>query len=453
MKEKLVFVFSVCVIAFLGGVGIMHFKVFPYRLVEEAFIAVDAWRDVLTADQINFLFVDESGSPEPTVTWSDGYTDDGELILMAGGPGALTSRCPEFGCMARISNRGGETLHTWEVDYAALWADTMHEGLKDHNKIAPSGLHLFDNGDLLVSFGSRSLFPYGVGMAKFDKDGNLLWKAANFAHHWFTVAPDGNIYTPAHQLAESPLMLGDTKKQLRCNKGDIYSDVILKVSPQGETLAAIPLIDLLAANGLVGLLTESRQPCDALHLNYVDYVTRQLADQTPGLAEGDLIVSLRHINTLLAIDPVSGSIKWHLTGRTIAQHSPRLQADGSILVFDNYGGRRAVGGSRIVRLDYGSDRSQDVYPRPDTASGVDFFSSFAGVIDLHPDGIRGLVSVTEQGRILELDLKTGRLLWEYTNNHDLGSYPGQVGNKAGVSSRLWTNGAWYIKKRPAFLDL
>ena len=170
-------------------------------------------------------------------------------------------------------------------------------------------------------------------------------------------------------------------------------------------------------------------------------------------AEGDLIVSLRHINTLLAIDPVSGSIKWHLTGRTIAQHSPRLQADGSILVFDNYGGRRAVGGSRIVRLDYGSDRSQDVYPRPDTANGVDFFSSFAGVIDLHPDGIRGLVSVTEQGRILELDLKTGRLLWEYTNNHDLGSYPGQVGNKAGVSSRLWTNGAWYIKKRPAFLDL
>ena len=91
MKEKLVFVFSLCVIAFLGGVGVMHFKVFPYRLVDEAFIAVDAWRDVLTADQINFLFVDESGAPEPTVTWSDGYTDDGELILMADGPGALTS--------------------------------------------------------------------------------------------------------------------------------------------------------------------------------------------------------------------------------------------------------------------------------------------------------------------------------------------------------------------------
>ena len=451
MKEKLMFVLSLCLMAFIGGAGIMHFKVFPYRPIEEGLIALDAWRDVLSADQINFLFVDETGVPKPTVSWSDGYADDGGLILMAGGPGALASSCPEFGCMARISNRSGEVLHTWEADYAALWADSAHEGLRDHNKIAPSGMHLFDNGDLLVSFGSRSLFPYGVGMAKFDKDGKLLWKEANFAHHWFSVAPDGNIYTPAHQLAASPLPLGQTKKQLRCNKGKIYSDVILKVSPEGETLKAIPIIDLLVANGLVGLLTDSRQPCDALHLNYVDYVTRELAEQTPGLDEGDLIVSLRHINTLLAIDTETDLVKWRMTGRTIAQHSPRLQPDGSILVFDNHGGRSAVGGSRIVRLRYGSDRVEDVYPRPDTASGVDFFSSFAGIIDLHPDGRRALVSVTEQGRILELDLESGRVLWEYTNNHDLGLYPGRVGDKEGVSSRLWTNGAWYIK-RPAFLD-
>ena len=157
------------------------------------------------------------------------------------------------------------------------------------------------------------------------------------------------------------------------------------------------------------------------------------------------------INTLLAIDRETDSVKWRMTGHTIAQHSPRLQADGGIIVFDNYGGHSELGGSRVVRLDYGSDQLQEVYPRRDSASGVDFFSSYAGVIDLHPDGQRGLVSVTEQGRILELDLKTGQLLWEYTNNHDLGSYPGHVGDKKGVSSRLWTNGAWYVK-RPAFLD-
>ena len=56
---------------------------------------------------------------------------------------------------------------------------TRHSGITDHGRIAPAGFHLTDEGHLLVNFQSDALFPYGIGMAKFDKDGNVIWKRAS----------------------------------------------------------------------------------------------------------------------------------------------------------------------------------------------------------------------------------------------------------------------------------
>lgn len=450
MLARLMFVMSLCLLVAFATVAMMHYRFFPYRLIDDSLNGLDAFWDVLSADQINYMFADEDGEPRPSVPLGGGDAGDGELIITTGGAGTLISECPEFGCLAWIMNRRGEVLHTWEADQGALWADSPHEGVKDHNKVAPSGLHLYDNGDLLLSFGTRAMFPYGVGMAKFDRDGRLLWKRVNYAHHWFSVAPNGHIFTPAHQIASSPLQLGDTKKDLRCNKGEIYSDVILELDPEGNTRDTIVLLDVLADNGLVGLVSMGRNPCDPLHLNYVEYVTEDLAARIPQLAAGDLIVSLRHLNMLAAIDPRTREIKWRQVGRTIEQHSPRLLSDGGLIVFDNYGGEAERGGTRIARVELGSDALSVVYPPQDAAPGTDFFSHFAGVIDLHPDERRALVSVTEQGRILEIDLQSGRVLWEYVNNHDLGPYAHQIGDKEGQASRMWTNGAWYIG-RPGFL--
>lgn len=451
MIAKVIFVISLCTLAFFYGVGAMRFKLFPYQTILEATSALEAWWDVYKADQINLLFVDKNGAPKPQVTWFENSHDDGAFILMSGGPGALTSLCPQFGCMAWIMNRQGEVLHHWEVDQGALWADSPHVGLNDHDQIAPIGLHLSDQGDLIVSFGSQSLFPYGIGMAKFDKHGNVIWKKANFSHHWFSVAPSGLIYTPAHRLAESPLWLGGTKGVLKCDQRQIYSDVILVLNAQGETIEEISILDRLVNDGFVGLFFNVRPQCDPIHLNYVEYVTKELAQAVTGLNAGDLIISARNLNLIAAIDGTTRKLKWVLPGRTVNQHSPRLLPDGSILVFDNYGGRRNLGGSRVVRLHYGRNDLETVFPGPDAADGINFFTSGAGHIDPHPDGVRGLVSLTEQGRVLEIDLRRGRVLWELVNTHDLGPYVRRSGRKQGGIGRLWANGAWYVG-RPAFLS-
>lgn len=451
MSPRLIFGASLCFLVSLASIAMMHFQFFPYRLVRGSLNGLEAFWEVYRSDQANFLFIDESGQANPVVHHYRSANDGDGYIANMGGPGTLSSHCPELGCMAWIMNRDGEILHTWQVDAAELWAESPHDGIKDHNKITPSSMYVYDNGDVIVSFGSRSLFPYGVGIAKFDKNSNVIWKRANYAHHWFSVAPDGSIFTPAHELADSPLQLGETRRSLECAKGQIYSDVILRLDVNGETIETIRLFDILFDAGLEGLVSESRTRCDPLHLNYVEYVNEQLAKDIDGLDVGDLIISLRHVNAIIVLDAGSRNIKWHLVGRTIAQHSPRLAPGGRIVIFDNYGGDRGTGGSRIATAYFGSERVDTIYPGPNSIEDDQFFSSYAGVVDLNPDYSKALVSITEQGRVLEIDMNTGEVLWEYVNNHDLGVYPRHIGNKKNVASRMTAHGAWYIGQ-PKFLS-
>ena len=167
-----------------------------------------------------YEFVDANGAAVPKVVQVPQGQNDDEYILMNGVPYALQSECPTYGCMAWIIDRSGKIHHTWEVNFESLWADAPIRGSRTMVRTAAAGLHLTDEGYLLVSFQSDALFPYGIGMAKFDKDGSVIWKRANYSHHKFSVAPDGLIYTPANKLFESPVPLGDTRLSIECADGN-----------------------------------------------------------------------------------------------------------------------------------------------------------------------------------------------------------------------------------------
>jgi Arylsulfotransferase (ASST) len=444
---KLLFMLSLCVLMFLYGAFTIQVGIFPHQILREAKVALAAWGEVLWPEPL-YEFVDANGAAAPEVVQvPQGWNHD-DYILMSGVPYALQSECPTYGCMAWIIDRSGKVHHTWEVDFAALWADAPNPGIKDHGRIAPAGLHLTDQGHLLVSFQSDALFPYGIGMAKFDEDGKVIWKHANYSHHKFSVAPDGLIYTPAHKLLDSPVPLGATRLSIDCDDGKLYSDVILVLNADGQTIEEIDLLDLLVKQNYVGLL--GRRSCDPIHLNYVEYVTEEMATAS-GLATGDLVVSSRHLNMIAAIDGRTRTLKWVVAGRTVAQHSPRVMPDGSILAFDNLGGRRESGGSRIVRLTYGRSDVEEIYPGPHAPEGIDFWTEQQGYLEPHPDGRRLLVSLSEQGRVIELDLPSRRVVWELHNSHDPGPYAAEFGASEGEILRLTTVGAYYVA-RPSFLD-
>jgi hypothetical protein len=241
-------------------------------------------------------------------------------------------------------------------------------------------------------------------------------------HHWFTVGPDGTAYVPMHEAVETPLALGTSVHELVCPDGRILIDSVALVDPDGRVLDRINLLDLLLKNGYIGLVTNTAAPCNPLHLNFVEYIDRNLARAIEGGEEGDLLVSLRDINTVLIFSPKTGVIKWIETGRHVGQHSPRLLPDGSLLIFDNVGGDRATGKTRVIRLNTADEGFSVLWPRAD-ATVENLTSDYAGHISVSDDGGRALVSITVAGDVLELDLASGRVLWRYQKRFPAEKYP------------------------------
>jgi hypothetical protein len=107
---RLIFVLCLCLLSFLYGAASIYFRIFPYPILKDAKVGLDAWREIIEDDQ-NFEFVDENGHPEPYVAQLNGEDDDDSYILMTGHPYTFISECPQLGCMAWIMNREGEVFH------------------------------------------------------------------------------------------------------------------------------------------------------------------------------------------------------------------------------------------------------------------------------------------------------------------------------------------------------
>jgi hypothetical protein len=191
--------------------------------------------------------------------------------------------------------------------------------------------------------------------------------------------------------------------------------VVLKISPaKGEVLDEISVP--LALRALPGLLHRS-DSYDPTHLNDIEAVPPSLAGAFPMLADGRLLLSLRNLNTLVAIDPVSKAATWAMTGNFRGQHDPDLLPGGRILVFDNLGGDPACGGSQILELDAAT---QAVTWRYDGCAGgglggLGFGSRDWGNLQPLPNG-NVLVVESRRGRVFEVTREEpARVVWMYEN--------------------------------------
>jgi hypothetical protein len=75
------------------------------------------------------------------------------------------------------------------------------------------------------------------------------------------------------------------------------------------------------------------------------------------------------------------------------------------------------------------------------------FTDTAGQIDVSPDGKRALLSVTHQGRVIEIDVASGKPLWLYDNTHDIAKFLATADIRANTTrARFATYGAYYVDK-------
>jgi hypothetical protein len=130
--------------------------------------------------------------------------------------------------------------------------------------------------------------------------------------------------------------------------------------------------------------------------------------------KGDVLVSLRNINTVFAFNTTSGKIKTINTGMFINQHDVDFIDGNRFSVFDN-NYRKGIASeeekhSRIVIVSP-EDSTTSVYyeGKPETP----FYSNIMGKHQWLENG-NLLVTESMRGRAFEVDSR-GEIVWEYLN--------------------------------------
>ena len=153
---------------------------------------------------------------------------------------------------------------------------------------------------------------------------------------------------------------------------------------------------------------------DGLSLRGRDWSHANAAVWDPGRSL--IWMSIRHFDNVIGIHYPSGQVqvilgKGGLGGPDLLrhQHAPEVQADGTLLVYDNGNGRMPQPFTRVVQLSFDPGYTQvaEVFTWRDTPT---FFDFAVGDADRLPSG-NVLVTAGVSGRLIETDA-AGNVVWE-----------------------------------------
>lgn len=306
----------------------------------------------------------------------------------------------------KVVDFDGTVLQQWDPDWQAMWGDATHipPDRIPKQKLAAivHGVVLMPNNDIVFNFD-------GLGMMRLNTCSEVVWRLPELTHHSMVQDSDGNLWASSHIYEEEPIERFPHLKTPRTVSS------ILKVSPEGKVLDELRILDLLDDNGyraylFMGSVKPSPvvgQQGDILHLNDVEIFP---ADMEPGLFEtGDILVSLRNINSIFVADAAFEKIKYWLTGDFVRHHDPDFIDGNHISLYDNNNGGKADS-SRIITIDARTDEISVRYPRND---GDRFFSRIAGKHQRLPSG-NVLITESTAARAIEI-APNDAIVWEYRN--------------------------------------
>jgi hypothetical protein len=408
------FVLSVVACSFVAGLAVAILQPYPFPQVSELLRDVRGtvrnWRTELgIRPPLSNFFPppqDREGQHAVVARREPGM-QDGETLLSGLFDNAFT---------LRLVDREGTPLNTWRIDPFTIFPNLDHvqpERLRPHHKwsFLVHGFRMFPDGSVVFNITN-------VGMVKMDRCSNVQWALPRMTHHSVFLADDGTLWVPGRIFHDEP------PAHLAGMRRSFYEETILQVSPEGQVMQEISVLDLLIHSELKGLLgcpgREEFEGCafesnDPTHVNDVEVLTARDAAAIRGTAPGDLLVSARNLNLVMIFDPHTSKIKWWQVGPWRRQHDPDLLPGGIISIYNNNRDNSRGAGPRasnIIRIDPNTNAWEVTYPK-----GRDdaFYSDTAGNHQYLPNGN---VLITESGaRVLEVD-PGGRVVWEYLNWYD-----------------------------------
>ena len=342
------------------------------------------------------------------------YSHRGDLERVRGGqaapsmPGAtlLTQVGADDMLEVVIIAQSGDVIQRWPVDWFELWPNPDHLPADKKPQQHP-GTHI--HGAVLLDDGSVVFNFENLGLIRLDACGKVVWRLPERTHHAIYQAEDGTLWLPSER--DQPAEPGSDPLA----KTRDYT--ILQLTQDATVLREISVNELLKQNDLLGYIFTRAQgnedlglSGDALHLNDVDIFPTTLP--ATFFAPGDIMISLRNINTIFVFDGASLKLKKAWTGPFLRQHDPDFIDGDTISVFDNnnVAAKGADRSSKILLLHANDDAVDVVY------EGTPAAPFYTAIMGKHQTLANGNVLITESmnGRVFEID-PSGAIVWEYNN--------------------------------------
>ncbi|MBP8300894.1 MAG: aryl-sulfate sulfotransferase, partial [Planctomycetes bacterium] len=291
---------SAAFLALSYGVFAGMFQLFPYGLFASAVQGYQELRGTAGPTATNWYYK-HVRPPAPPPIANTGRAQPGLNLVTQIEGDAL--------CV-KVMDLDGKTVHRWAIDWWQIWPDAQHlpERLVPRSKPGThvNGATLLDNGDLVFNFEH-------LGLVRLDPKGMVVWRLPYQTHHSVRRGDDGNLWVCGQKERTEPL------PGLPSLAPPFVEDVVLVVSPDGKVLKEWSVPELLRANGRQGLLCLANQDNfstatsgDVTHLNHVEPFPNNL--QAAFFQPGDVLLSLRNINTVLVFDSRTGAIRFACTG-------------------------------------------------------------------------------------------------------------------------------------------
>ncbi len=399
----LVFLSLVFLLAiFAYGVAVQRYRLPPYGLLQQ--IETAFGQILATGDETQLWYYQETDRQRKIVAQPELREGKGlNLVSAVGADGSL---------ILKVMGMDGVAIHRWPVDWFDVWPDATHLTAEELPKSRPGthihGIQLLPDGDIVFNYEK-------LGMVRMGLCGEIRWKLPYRSHHSLWIDDDGFIWAPGQSDNF------DWREEYPAHAAPVREPEILKISPEGEIVRKISVFDVLRDNGQEALLYLRAESIsgqvrgDTLHLNDVEVFPRSLPEGF--FSHGDIMLSLRNINTIVVLDGESLALKLVKTGEFVRQHDPDFIDGNTISLYDNNNVAPAGFGSqsRIMILDAPSGELRTWY------EGTEAQPFFSNIMGKHQwlAANRMLVTDSVSGRAFEVDAN-GRIDWEYVNLVDDG---------------------------------
>jgi hypothetical protein len=423
--EPLLFAIGLSLLLFIGGSVLTYYKIFPASVIVDVLTFIEESED-LERDIQHSLNIKPLKALEKTTQKEGGvvkYDSDkayDSVTFIAG--------LQDKYFMLKLIDMNGKILNKWDIPFSKAWSDAKHLKKQPEDQYVEIGSGiLYPDGDVIFCYQYK-------GLVRADKNGNIIWKKPILAHHLMFKDQEGYIWAPVIKSEQKVYQFG--------RKHFILEDpeYVFKISPDGEVLEEFDILEALIKGGKKGLLSsyiESLNPKkspmhkpdpenknikiegkDLTHLNDIEVIETDAFNNLPGFNKGDIVVSLKHVNSIVVIDRKTKIAKWVISAPFAHQHDVDMHENATLTLFDNEGG--GTEGiyelkSRVIKIDPATGKVDTIYEKekPDR-----FYSYNRGNHQFLPNGNIFIIESCK-GHLFEID-KNGEIVWEFFDkwNHE-----------------------------------